>query len=292
MAKRPEVKEVEKAREALEEMVAAMRDAEFTTPSRKKVRVTIAEMRETLERLDRSIDEIAMPDAIFEPSDPRLIGHFVALALLARDRRPLARGRKFYGAGVYAIYYTGDFEPYTPISGTETPIYVGKADPPVGARTVVEQETKLWSRLDEHRKSIEKGAGLDIADFECRALAVQSGFQAAAENHLIRVFQPLWNNEMRIMFGIGKHGDSAETRSNKRSPWDTLHPGRRWAEGNEPGRSREEILEDIRRHFERTPVYQNLDDVFRVFIDGIRRADERIAHEEAEELAEELDLEE
>jgi hypothetical protein len=28
---------------------------------------------------------------------------------------------------------------------------------------------------------------------------------------------------------MSKHGDSAETRSNKRSPWDVVHPGRAWA---------------------------------------------------------------
>lgn len=42
----------------------------------------------------------------------------------------------FKGAGIYAIYYEGDFPPYAPISRkteTEIPIYVGKAVP-AGAR--------------------------------------------------------------------------------------------------------------------------------------------------------------
>ena len=29
--------------------------------------------------------------------------------------------------------------------------------------------------------------------------------------------------------GFGKHGDSYSTRPNRRSAWDTLHPGRPWA---------------------------------------------------------------
>ena len=33
----------------------------------------------------------------------------------------------------------------------------------------------------------------------------------------------------RDRVGFGKHGDSAATRTNTRSPWDTLHPGRPWA---------------------------------------------------------------
>jgi hypothetical protein len=28
---------------------------------------------------------------------------------------------------------------------------------------------------------------------------------------------------------MSKHGDAAKTRSNKRSPWDVVHPGRAWA---------------------------------------------------------------
>lgn len=42
----------------------------------------------------------------------------------------------FIGPGVYALYYVGDYELYTPIvtSNFDKPIYVGKAVPP-GSRT-------------------------------------------------------------------------------------------------------------------------------------------------------------
>ncbi|MEM7711965.1 MAG: Eco29kI family restriction endonuclease, partial [Pseudomonadota bacterium] len=161
-----------------------------------------------------------------------------------------------------------------PISGTETPIYVGKADPPKdGPKTVIDQGTKLFSRLNEHRRNIEKVAGIEIEDFECRALAVQSGYQEAAESHLIRLFVPIWNNETKILFGLGKHGDSSETRANKRSPFDTLHPGRAWAEGNEPARTAEEIIRDAKAHFERTKVYQDMAEVFAAFVENIRQED-------------------
>jgi hypothetical protein len=141
---------------------------------------------------------------------------------------------------------------YAPTSGTETPIYVGKADPPTSAKSVVEQETKLYGRLNEHRKNIDKVAGIDIADFECRALAVQSGYQAAAENHLIRLFMPIWNNETKILFGIGEHGDAATTRANNKSPWDTIHPGRAWAKENPEAKTADEIRNEVAEHFQTT----------------------------------------
>ncbi len=59
---------------------------------------------------------------------------------------------------------------------------------------------------------------------------VDSAGLKASERRRLR-----WNSEVGICYGFGKHGDSAETRSNTRSPWDTLHPGRKWAgKGNKP----------------------------------------------------------
>ena len=79
--------------------------------------------------------------------------------LLLQDRLPLEsfKDKKFYGSGIYAIYYEGDFAPYLPLSQTETPIYVGKADPAIpGAPTPRLQGIKLADRLNEHAKSILK----------------------------------------------------------------------------------------------------------------------------------------
>ena len=147
---------------------------------------------------------------------------------MAQPRVPLADVGIFYGAGVYAIYYQGLHEIYRPISGKEVPIYIGKADPDSAlARTPIEQKTKLAGRLKEHCRSIAKAATtLDINDFDCRYLVVQSGWEKPAESFLINFFTPVWNIETNICYGLGKHGDDALTRANKRSPWDTLHPGR------------------------------------------------------------------
>ena len=64
-------------------------------------------------------------------------------------------------------------------------------------------------------------------------------------NYLIDRFKPIWNNETKVCFGFGKHGDNAATRRNTVSPWDTLHPGRPWATG---GRNRPTEPQDASGH--------------------------------------------
>lgn len=86
----------------------------------------------------------------------------------------------------------------------------------------MEQGAKLCGRLSDHRKNIDKATStLNLTDFEFRSLVVQSGWETAAEDYLIHLFSPIWNSETNILYGLGKHGDSATTRANKRSPWDT-----------------------------------------------------------------------
>lgn len=69
----------------------------------------------------------------FDPLDYRNIAKTVVRELLAADPAPLGTLEPFDGAGIYALYYTGPFEAYAPISGPEpsVPIYVGKAIPRV-----------------------------------------------------------------------------------------------------------------------------------------------------------------
>lgn len=172
----------------------------------------------------------------------------------------------FYGAGVYAIYYHGKAEKaYLPLSCTETPIYVGKADPKnPQAETVEEQGKALYSRLKEHSKSMTK-ANLSLSDFYFRAAPIQTGMQAAVEEFMIRLFRPIWNKEIKICFGIGKHGDSAETRANRRSPWDTMHPGREWAADTTTDQmKRHEIEAKIAEHFKNYPVVPDKDKLFKL----------------------------
>jgi hypothetical protein len=122
--------------------------------------------------------------------------------------------------------------------------------------TPQEQGARLHTRLKDHFRSLSHAENLDVADFDCRYLVVRSAWVETAEDLLIDWFKPVWNNELKVCYGFGKHGDSADTRSNERSPWDTLHPGRPWAKSakNTPNkRSSEHILADIVEHFKKFP---------------------------------------
>ncbi|MGD0961961.1 MAG: Eco29kI family restriction endonuclease, partial [Methylomonas sp.] len=113
----------------------------------------------------------------YNPLDKRNLGASVAEAMLSRKPVSLGELERFNGAGVYAIYYAGDFEAYRPISelnrngNIQAPIYVGKAVPP-GARKgglglLDSQNQALFKRLSEHAESINLARNLKIEDFFC-----------------------------------------------------------------------------------------------------------------------------
>jgi hypothetical protein len=240
----------------------------------KRARLALDEVTKHLAHVAARLDPVLRPASIFDPTDPNTAGRVVALTLVAQNRHPLAAIPEFYGAGVYAIYYKGNFESYLPLSGKDHPIYVGKADPDnQAAKDAMSQGTKLSARLNEHAKSIRKAeTTLSINDFECRFLIVQTGFQKSAEDYLINFFKPIWNSEQKICFGLGKHGDSSETRGNKRSPWDTLHPGRSWAATSEENQKPHAvILEQIAEHLRRYPPYADIHGIFDQFMRDMRQ---------------------
>lgn len=265
---------VDALRASLERLTTEASDGSLSSPKRKKLEAQIKEAIDGLTTLLGQLDPIAQPTSVFDPSNPKVVGRFVALAMVAQDRHPLAEIPKFYGSGVYAIYYNGSFPAYQSIRGTETPIYVGQAAPGMSnARTPIEQGAKLCGRLNDHRKNIGKAAStLDLADFEFRSLVVQSGWETAAEDYLIHLFKPIWNSETNILYGLGKHGDSASTRANKRSPWDTLHPGRAWAAPTtEDAKTVGQIEAELAKHFADHPAYPNLESVLGSFIEELRQ---------------------
>lgn len=268
---------------SLDNEIAALRDKvaqlwladskPLSAVARKKIDADLRQLVADLDMAVRRLDPIAMPSAIFDPSSPTVVGRFTTLALAAQDRHPLGAMGKFYGSGVYAIYYRGHFPAYAPISGTETPIYVGQAAPGLqGARSAREQGPRLSARLNEHRKNILKAATtLDINDFDARFLVVQSGWETAAEDYLIHLFRPIWNSETNILYGLGKHGDDAVTRANKRSPWDTLHPGRKWAAGStEDARSIPQIHADLTAHFANSSPFADTSALLEAFFAELR----------------------
>jgi hypothetical protein len=216
----------------------------------KRLRDALTLLQDFTDRLD----VVQQPPMVLDPHHPDILGGWIAQAMLQQSRHPMSAIPLFYGAGVYAIYYNGPHPAYQQIRGRDTPIYVGKADPLTTAAALpIEQGLGLTKRLSEHAKSITRAANLDIADFECRFLVVTSGQQTSSEEHLLEFFQPVWN---RVIKGFGKHGDSAKTRKNQRSQWDTLHPGRGWADeaGNTPNaQTAEQLIEKIRGHFAAHP---------------------------------------
>lgn len=266
MAKQPAKSPVGKEKFDARALISELRELVLSLSSsveigrvkfRNKLLSDIGAMVDCLEKLRNELDVIPQPERVFDPADPNTVGLLIAHGLIEQDQVPLSSVSKFYGSGVYAIYYRGDFPAYQPVSGSETPLYVGKVDPKSpDARSPRDQGTRLWSRLNDHHKSIERVENLDTADFTCRYLVVKSAWQNTAETYLIDLFKPAWNKESRVCFGIGKHGDLPRKRSNTRSPWDTLHPGRDWAwrKGNVANpKTKARILADIAKHFENNP---------------------------------------
>lgn len=211
-----------------------------------------------LERVLRELGADKFGPVSFTLGRADTIAKFFAFSFASLERQPLSllNMRPFWGSGVYAIYYCGNDEPaYAPIIGTESPIYVGKADPKDAFADSLElQGRAIFKRLQEHARSIAKTKNLNPANFEYRAAIIQSGMQAAVEEFMIRLFRPVWNKGVGVCHGIGKHGDSATTRGNKRSPWDTMHPGRSWARATKANQvERDEIVRRIDKHFKDYP---------------------------------------
>jgi hypothetical protein len=173
----------------------------------------------------------------YNPLDKRNLGISVADALLASPAHPLGDVPRFKGAGIYALYYFGDFPPYKPIAEVNKdrrllrPIYVGKAIP-AGARRGgvgldLEPGFALWNRINEHAESIRQAkTTLKLADFSCRYLTVDDIWIPLGESLLIARFQPAWNLHLD---GFGNHDPGKGRYNQERSPWDVIHPGRPWA---------------------------------------------------------------
>jgi len=267
---------VARLRQDLDALITAASDTPPSSASRRQLDANIRELMDRMDAMLRGLDPVQQPSFVFDPSNPAVVGRFIALAMIAQPRVPLSNVGRFYGSGVYAVYFIGDFPAYAPIRNTETPIYVGKADPETDtARKPIEQGERLAGRLKDHLRNIRKaGDTLKIEEFEYRALVVQSGWQAAAEDYLIHLFKPIWNMETNICYGLGKHGDAPGTRANLRSPWDTLHPGRDWAHRDpnmKDARTPEQILDDLQRHFLAVTIYADVEQVMRGFIDELRQ---------------------
>lgn len=279
---RPEQTVILELRERLAHLRALL--PKLSRPAASKAMAELLAIMGEIEEARAGLDPIKDPGASFDPANPETAGRLVALALVAQDRVPLERIARTYGSGVYAIYYEGDHPAYAALAQSETPIYVGKADPRVpDARTSREQGPQLYGRLADHRRMIRTVGDyalqkdlphpLKVGDFMCRRLVCATNAQLVAERHLIGMFRPIWNNEVGICWGISKHGDSPDTRANRRSPWDVMHPGRPWAmaESLEDKMSPDVIVTRIAEHFAANPPYRGRARIVSQFLSAFKQ---------------------
>ena len=98
----------------------------------------------------------------YNPLEKRNLAESIVTELLQRPAEPLPPVEVFGGAGIYVIYYVGDYPDYMPITEHNreghfsTPIYVGKAVPPgsrVGSFDLdALPGSELFKRLQETRR--------------------------------------------------------------------------------------------------------------------------------------------
>jgi len=196
-----------------------------------------------------------MTGGTYNPLDKLNLGKSVAEALLDQKDHPLSEIPAFDGAGIYVIYYFGEFPLYKPLAqangqAPRWPIYIGKAIPSGSRRGAnLFSETKgrwLYNRLSEHRDSIvsvEKQSpdNLKVSDFRAKFLIVDDIWIPLGESLLISTFKPVWN---RVLDGFGNHDPGSGRYSGLRPLWDSLHPGRGWAMRC---RERPESIDEIER---------------------------------------------
>jgi hypothetical protein len=177
-----------------------------------------------------------MPDP-YNPLARINLARSVESTLLQQRCLELPLTEVFNGAGLYAIYYSGFFAAYAPISSTrcKVPIYVGKADPAGARKGLADQSLGvgpvLFNRIADHSGSIAAVRNLRLEDFRVRYLIVEDIFIGMAEQLLIQQFRPLWNVHVS---GFGLHDPGRRRHGGNRSEWDELHPGRPWHQHMRP----------------------------------------------------------
>lgn len=167
----------------------------------------------------------------FNPLDKRNLGRSVSQQLLESRLNKLPP-EPFIGSGIYAIYYHGEFPLYRNISGRDIPIYVGKAVPIGSRKGVIDESTissdqSLYKRLKEHSESINEARNISLDDFFCKYLTVDDIWIPLGESILINEYKPIWNV---YIDGFGNHDPGKGRYKQKKSFWDILHVGRKWAD--------------------------------------------------------------
>ena len=169
----------------------------------------------------------------YNPLEKENLAKSIELEILGQAPLALAAVDEIKGAGIYVIYYSGRFAPYASIRSDVTsvtfdqPIYVGKAIPKGGRKGGLTKDsgrgTALRDRLKQHATSVDEAENLKLEDFWVRHLVVDDIWIPLGENMLIESFKPVWN---RAIDGFGNKDPGRRRKTQIRSPWDVLHPGR------------------------------------------------------------------
>jgi hypothetical protein len=194
----------------------------------------------------------------YNPLDMTNLAHSMVMKMVETAPVGLSSVPRFTGTGLYAIYYTGAFPAYEAVAMRnrndvfEEPIYAGKAIPAGGRRgagqSTRSRTTALWARIGQHASSIRAAANLNIENFWVRWLVVEEIWIPLGESAMIRRHRPAWN---AIVDGFGNHDPGAGRRAGVLSRWDTLHPGRDWAEhfgarNETPAQIEQDVVEYLR----------------------------------------------
>ena len=185
----------------------------------------------------------------YNPLSVDELGRNAARALMDYPLCELPPPQSFQGCGVYTIHYQGKFPSYSGMRDVE-PIYVGKADPPGKrqgrASASAKGVTTLYNRIRKHAASIQSTENLELPDFFCRWLILDPVWIGLTEQVLISEYQPIWNI---VVDGFGVNAPGRGRANQRRSQWDTLHPGRPWAASLPPNdKTAESILIGVAAH--------------------------------------------
>lgn len=179
----------------------------------------------------------------YNPLDLEALGGSLIRAMERRPLELLRAIKTFPGSGIYGLYYIGTQHPYSELgefnrlNDCRLPIYVGRAKDP-GARQGISPfepvtEPLLFERVQEHKRTIrtvETSATahipLKLDDFRARMLVCLPLWVPLAEAMAIRLDRPLWNSSLS---GFGIHAPGSGRKEQRRSQWDQMHAGRRFA---------------------------------------------------------------
>ncbi len=90
-----------------------------------------------------------------------------------------------------------------------------------------------------------------MKDFYCRYLTTDDIWIPLAEAVLIETFRPAWN---KLLDGFGNHDPGKGRYQQQRSPWDTIHAGRAWADRLPPGKEEKLLVRLLQDFFQGKPV--------------------------------------